>query len=523
MTAVILPPVKSPPARAVRTGVVTAVVCLALAAVVAAMSSLNVALPGIARATHASQTQLAWIIDAYSLVFASLLLPAGALGDRFGRRRALIAGLSVFGAASPVAMTARSAGELIGLRAVMGLGAALVMPATLSTITGTFASEQRTRAVSVWATVAGGAAVLGLLVSGTVLEVWSWPSVFALNVILAAAAIGGTIRFVPESADPDTPRLDISGAVLVVIGLVALVYSIIEAPSHGWLSARTLAGLAAGLAVLAGFAGWELRRRAPMMDPRVFTRPALAAGSLSIFVQFFALFGFIFIVLQYLQLIRGDSGLVSAVSMLPMAAAMLSTSRLAPALVARLGAPAVCTAGLALIAAALVILAQLTGTSGYWLLAVGLIPLGVGMGLAMTPATSNITSALPASQQGVASALNDLSREVGGAVGIAVLASILTAVYQSNLHLAHIPAAQAGSARSSVAAATRLGPAIAAQAHGAFADGMHLTLYIAAGIVLAGAITVGTLLRGRGRGRARRSAAATANVRLSSGWCRPAR
>ncbi|HEX2744306.1 MAG TPA: MFS transporter [Streptosporangiaceae bacterium] len=467
MTAAIYPTAKSPPARAVRPGVVTAVVCLAL--------------------------------DAYSLVFASLLLPAGAIGDRFGRRWVLIAGLSIFGAASAVAMTANSAGELIGLRAVMGLGAALVMPATLSTITGTFASEQRTRAVSIWAAVAGGAAVLGLLVSGAVLQVWSWPSVFALNVILAAAAIAGTIRFVPESADPDTPRLDISGAILAVIGLVALVYSIIEAPSEGWLSARTLAGLAAGLVVLVGFVGWELRRRAPMIDPRVFARPALAAGSLSIFVQFFALFGFIFIVLQYLQLIRGDSGLVSAVSMLPMAAAMLPTSRLAPALVDRLGARAVCTTGLALIAAALVILAQLTGTSGYWLLAVGLIPLGIGMGLAMTPATSNITSALPASQQGVASALNDLSREVGGAVGIAVLASILTAAYQSNLHLAHIPAAQAGSARSSVAVATRLGPAVAAQAHSAFTDGMHLALYIAAGIVLAAAITVGTLLRGRGR------------------------
>jgi fucose permease len=189
--------------------------------------------------------------------------------------------------------------------------------------------------------------------------------------------------------------------------------------------------------------------------------------------------------------------------MLPMAAAMLPTARLAPALVARLGARAVCTTGLALIAAALVILAQLTGTSGYWLLAVGLIPLGIGMGLAMTPATSNITPALPASQQGVASALNDLSREVGGAVGIAVLASILTAAYQSNLHLAHIPAAQADSARSSVAVATRLGPAVAAQAHSAFADGMHVALYIAAGIVLAAAITVGTLLPGR----ARRSAA----------------
>src|SRR5579875_1039572 len=477
MTAMTGPPVRSLPARAVRPGIVTAVVCLALAAVVAAMSSLNVALPGIARATHATQTQLAWIIDAYSLVFASLLLPAGAIGDRFGRRRALVAGLAVFAAASAAAMTAGSAGELIGLRAVMGLGAALVMPATLSTITGTFASDQRTRAVSVWAAVAGGAAVLGILASGLVLQAWSWPSVFALNVILAAAAIAGTIGFVPESADPDTPRLDIGGAVLAVTGL------------------------AAGLAVLAGFAGWELRRRVPMLNPRVFALPALAAGSLSIFVQFFALFGFIFIVLQYLQLIQGDSGLVSAVSMLPMAGAMLPASRLAPSLVARAGARVTCTAGLALIAAALVILARLTPASGYWPLAAGLIPLGAGMGLAMTPATSNITSALPASQQGVASALNDLSREVGGAVGIAVLASILTATYQSSLHLGRIPAAQIASARSSVAVATRLGPAVAAQARTAFADGMHLALYIAAGIVVAAAITVGTLLRDHSQAR----------------------
>jgi MFS family permease len=238
MNAAIPRPVKSPPAGTVRPGAVTAVDCLALAAVVAALSSLNVALPGIARATHASQTQLAWIIDAYSLVFASLLLPAGAIGDRYGRRLALITGLSIFGAGSAVAMTAQSANELIGLRAVIGLGAALVMPATLSTITGTFASEQRTRAVSVWAAVAGGAAVLGLLVSGIVLQVWSWPSAFGLNVVLAAAAIAGTLRFVPESADPAAPRLDIGGAILAVLGLVALVYSIIEAAAQGWLSAH---------------------------------------------------------------------------------------------------------------------------------------------------------------------------------------------------------------------------------------------------------------------------------------------
>src|SRR5579863_200254 len=269
MTSMTRPSVKSPAAGAVRSGAVTAVVCVALAAVSAAMASLNVAIPDIVRATHASQVQLSWVIDAYSLVFASLLLPAGAIGDRYGRRLALIAGLVIFGGASAVAMTAHSAAELIGLRAVMGLGAALVMPATLSTITGTFAAEQRTRAVSVWAAVAGGAAVLGLLVSGLVLEAWSWPSVFGLNVILAAAAVAGAIRFVPESADQDSPRLDLTGALLAVVGLVALVYSIIEAPSQGWGSARTLAGLAAGLGILAGFVAFERRRRAPMLDPRV--------------------------------------------------------------------------------------------------------------------------------------------------------------------------------------------------------------------------------------------------------------
>jgi Na+/melibiose symporter-like transporter len=279
--------------------------------------------------------------------------------------------------------------------------------------------------------------------------------------------------------------------------MVVLVYSIIEAPSHGWLSARTLAGLGGGIVVLAGFVLFEMRRRNPLLDPRVFARRGLSAGSLSIFVQFFAFFGFIFLVLQYLQLIRGDSGLVSAVSMLPMAAAMMPAARLAPALVARIGARATCTAGLVLMAAALVVLAQLTGTSSYWLVAVGLIPLGAGMGLAMTPATSGITSALPASQQGVGSAINDLSREVGGAVGIAVLASVLTSTYQSHLHLSqHLPAAEAGQARASVAVAAHLGGAVAAQAHTAFADGLHLALLIAAGIVAAAAIGVAALLRG---------------------------
>ena len=273
-------------------GVITAVVCLALAAVVAAMASLNVALPDIARDTHATQTQLLWVIDAYSLAFAALLLPAGALGDRYGRRVALMAGLVIFGGGSAVAMTASSATELIALRAVLGLGAALVMPATLSTITGTFPPAERTRAVSVWAAVAGGAAVLGLVASGALLAGLSWRSIFGLNVALSALALAGTLRFVPESADPDAPRLDVGGAVIAVLALVALVFSVIEAPTYGWLAARTVTGLGLAVVLVIAFVIWEMRQRNPLLDPRVFRERTLTAGTMSILVQFFAFYGY---------------------------------------------------------------------------------------------------------------------------------------------------------------------------------------------------------------------------------------
>lgn len=491
------PPATSP--RASHGAITLVVVCVALAAVVAAMSSLNVALPDIARSTHATQTQLEWVIDAYSLVFAALLLPAGAIGDRFGRRRALIIGLTVFGAGSALAMTAHSATELIILRAVLGLGASLVMPATLSTITGTFPPAQRTRAVSVWAAVAGSSAVLGLLCSGILLEFWSWRSVFALNVVLAVAAIIGTVRAVPESADDNAPRLDLVGAIIAVIGMVALVFSVVEAPDYGWASARTLIGITTGLVVLAGFVLWELTRSAPLLDPRIFRHRRLAAGTLSIFVQFLAFFGFIFVVLQYLQLVRGDTAIVSAVSMLPMAAAMMPTARLAPRLIARFSARTVCLTGLVLISAGLVILAQLEVSSGYgWLLA-GLVPLGVGMGAAMTPATTAITEALPASQQGVGSAINDLARELGGAVGIAVIGSTLTATYRNHLTLPGLPASVVGQARNSFAVAAHLGGRVATQASIAFTDGLRIALLVGAGFALLAAIAVALLLRREGR------------------------
>jgi MFS family permease len=267
------------------------VVMLALATVVAAVASLNVALPSIARDTHASQTQLSWVIDAYALPFAALLLLGGAIGDRYGRRRALIAGLAIFGAGSLAAMNVHDPSWLIAMRAVLGAGAALVMPATLSTITATFPPDQRAGAVGAWAGVAGASALVGVLASGLLLQAWSWRSVFGLNVTLAVVALVATVWVIPESADPEAGRLDVVGALLTTAGLGLATYSIIEAPTEGWSSARTLAGIAAGLVVLAGFVGWELRRPSPLLDPRLFAHRAFAAATLSITLQFFAFFG----------------------------------------------------------------------------------------------------------------------------------------------------------------------------------------------------------------------------------------
>ncbi|MFJ3789490.1 MFS transporter [Kitasatospora sp. NPDC090091] len=485
----------APGGPAGRHNLVLLVTCLALATVVAAMASLNVALPEIARATHGSQTELSWIIDAYSLVFAALLLPAGALGDRFGRRRALLVGLALFGAGSGLAALTTDATALIALRGLLGVGAALVMPATLSTITGTFPRAQRTRAVSVWAAVAGASAVVGLLASGTLLELWSWRSVFLLNVLLAVVALAGTVLVVPESADRDAPRLDVGGAVLAATGLGLLVYAVIEAPTRGWGDPLTLGGIAVGLAVLAGFVGWELRRRHPLLDPRLFRNRRFAAGSLSITCQFFAFFGYIFVIMQYLQLVRGDTALVAAVSVLPMALAMVPMSRLSPRLTDRFGARGPWVTGLVLIAAAMAAFGGLDADSPYALFAGGLLLLGAGAGLAMTPATTAITDALPQSLQNVGSAMNDLSRELGGALGIAVLGSVLGAGYRAGLDVTGLPPQVADAARSSLAAASHFGGPVAEHARAAFVDGMHVTLLTGAGAALLAAAAVAVLLR----------------------------
>src|SRR4051812_31306158 len=438
-----------------RRGAVLRVMCLSLMMVVAAVASLNVALPGIARDTGATQTQLQWIVDAYALAFAALLLPAGALGDRIGRRPVLLFGLGLYGGASFIALFASSASQLIALRGVMGVAAACVMPVTLSVITTVFPPEERGKAVGTWVGVAAGGGVLGLLASGVMLEWLSWPSVFGLNVVLAVLAFAGTLAVVPATRDATPPRLDPVGTLLSVAGLAAVIYGIIEAPEQGWTDVVTLATIGAGLAGLAAFVGWELHRAEPMLDPRNFLRRGFGAGSLSITVQFFAAFGFLFLALPYLQLVMGLSPLEASAALLPMALVVIPLSRVAPRIAARVGVRVAGAAGLGSMAVGLAIFATLDVDASYWHFLLGLLPFGAAMALAGAPATTAIVASLPREKQGVASAVNDVSRELGGALGIAVLGSVFNAAYRSSMAepTAGLPPAVAGHARASLAAA----------------------------------------------------------------------
>lgn len=485
-----------------RPGSTLAAVLLALATVVSAVASLNVAIPDIARDTGATNTQIAWIIDAYAVSFAALLLPGGALGDRIGRRRVLIGGLVLYALVAGSVVVLDQPVHLIVVRALLGVGAAVVMPATLSTITATFPAERRVNAVALWAGVAGASAILGLLTSGVVLEFWSWRAVFLLSTFLALAALVGVVLAVPESADPGAASKDPVGVALSVLGLTVVVYSLIEAPTHGWGAVRTWGGLLAGLAVLALFAAWEARTPRPLLAPRYFRQTPFLAGSISLTAQFFGFFGFIFLTLQYLQIVRGDSALVAALSMLPLPLGLMPAVRLAPRLMSRLGQARLVGVGLVLVAAALWVLGGSDAQTPYLVFAVALWVLGLGMGLAMPPATTAITDALPRAEQGVASAMNDLTRELGGALGIAVMSSVAAATYRDLLVLpAQVPASVAHVAEASFAVAAQLPEPIGALAREAFLSGMQDAMRVASvTVALTAVVVTALLLRSRGSG-----------------------
>lgn len=481
-----------------RRRLVLATVAVALMMVVSAVSGLNVALPSFATETGASQTQMQWVVDAYTVVFAGLLLFAGAVGDRFGRKGILLAGLAIFGSGAAVAALASDPTVVIACRAVMGVGAAFVMPTTLSVITTSFPPEERGQAVGLWVGVAGGGAVLGLFASGLLLQWFSWNSFFALNVILAVVAAAGTIAFVPTSVDEHPPALDGVSALLSLLAVSGVVFGIIEGPVSGWTSPWVLASLLVGVLALVGFVVRELRSDAPMLDPRLFRLRGFGTGSLSLTAQFFCAFGFFFIVMQYLQFVVGLSALGAAAALLPMPFVLIPLARKAPMLADRFGFRRVAAAGLVSIAVGFVVISTLEVEMSYPRFVVGLLFFASGMALAGTPATTAIVRSLPSSKQGVASAVNDTSRELGSALGIAVLGSALNQAYRDGVAdvASTLPPQVAEAVTSSIAFVTRVPAdqpqvaAVVAVAKQAFVDGVGTSVLVAAGVLVVVAVVV---------------------------------
>ncbi|MFN8026417.1 MAG: MFS transporter [Acidimicrobiia bacterium] len=425
-TARSAPPPATDAPPAVNRNLVLAVMCLALVMVVAGVSMLANALPSIAADLDASQSSQQWIVDSYALVLAALLLPAGALGDRFGRRGALLAGSAIFGVAAALSATAGSASELIVLRAAMGAGAALLMPGTLSTITSVFPPEERAKAVGIWAGFAGAGGTLGILASGALLEQFAWNSIFVVTAVLAGLVCLGVIFLVPSTKSEEHVALDPRGALISALGIGLLVLGIIEGPERGWTDPLTLAGLTFGVLFLVAFVIVELRTEKPLLDPRLFSHRGFATGSASLFLQFFAMFGFFFVSLQFLQLVLGYSTLEAALALLPMSLLILPISVAAGTLSERYGHKLVGGTGLAVSAVGFALFAMLGTGSGFWPFVATTLVIGAGAALAMTPATNAIVASLPRAKQGVASAVNDTARELGAAFGVAVLGAFNT-------------------------------------------------------------------------------------------------
>ena len=488
------------PAIYERRWAILGVLCLSLVLVVVGNSSLNVALPTLQEDLGASSTQLQWIVDAYSIVFAGLLLPAGALGDRFGRKGALQFGLGVVGIAAFFGTISHSPNQLIATRALMGVGAAFVMPATLSILANVFPPGERARAIAIWAGFSGAGAAIGPVLSGFLLGHFWWGSVFLVNVpIVIVALVAGAI-LVPTSKDPNHGRLDPIGALLSVVSLVALLYAIIEAPVKGWGSVSTIVGFVAFAAFAVGFVMWEKRSSHPMLPMEFFKNRRFSVGATTITLTFFCMFGLFFVLTQYLQFVLGFSPLKSGLATLPLAAMLIIFAPRSAGFVARWGQARVQAFGLTFVSIGMLVIASLSPDSSYWLVALGLVVMGIGMACTTAPATNAIISSVPLSKSGVGSAVNDTTREVGGALGIAVLGSIVSSAYRATMsdQVAGLPAAAASVAKDSVGGAFNvakdagpIGQHLNSVAATAFTDAMSTALVVSAGVAL---LTAGLVL-----------------------------
>ena len=471
---------------------------------------VNVALPTVVRELHASTTQLEWVVDAYNLVFAALVLAAGNLGDRVGRKGVLLAGLGVFGAATIAGGLGQSPGELIAARAVMGLGAALIFPATLSLLTNVFTERgERARAIGLWGATTGIGIALGPIVGGWLLERDGWQSVFFALAPIAALGLILVSLYVPSSRDPGAPRADRPGLALSTAAMAILIYTIIEAPNSGWVGIRSIAGFALAASLLVAFIAWERRAATPMLDVGLFRNLRFSAASGAVTISFFSLMGFIFLVTLYFQLLKGYAPFSTGIRLLPVATLTGITSALGTGLAVRSGTKLVVAAGLVSLAAGLAWTSTASASTTYLTIAGQMVLIGSGIGLTSAPATESIMGAVPRAKAGVGSAVNDATRILGGTLGVAVIGSIYASLYASRLANglgAHLPGPAAGAAKSSVGGALGAADQLAAGGHGdlattlrdaasaAFFHGFALACLVAAGVVIAGALVVLALL-----------------------------
>ena len=483
------------------------VLCLSLLIVFVGNSSLNVTIPTLSRQLHASNSQLQWVVAAYSLVFAGLLFTAGALGDRFGRKGALQLGLLGFLAGVALAAASTQMWQLIACRALMGGCAAFIMPSTLSILVNIFPADERAKAIGIWAGVTGGAGAIGPVASGWLLGHFWYGSVFLVNVPIIVTALILGVFLVPRSKDTDESQLDMVGAALSIVAISSLVYGLIQAPEAGWGSGKTLGAFALGIAVLVLFVWWERSRADPMLDMAYFRNPAFSTATSGMILVFMSMFGVMFLITQYFQLVLGYSALSSAVRFLPMAPIMIVVSPLTPRIVARLGHNRTVAAGMALVAVGFVLFSTLRVTTPYSYVLLCVLFLVSGIALTMSPMTAAIMSAVPPRRAGAGSAMNDATRELGAALGVAVLGSVAASRYGSRLMpaLARLGGSDQSAAKASLAAALQTAghqPAVARNAlvlaaKQAFVSGIHVAAFTGATLAAVASIMVLRYLPGQ--------------------------
>jgi EmrB/QacA subfamily drug resistance transporter len=466
---------------------------------------VNVALPTLVRELHASNSQLQWIVDAYNLVFAALLLACGSLSDRLGRKGMLIAGLLVFALASFAGGLTASASQLIVARCAMGVGAAMIFPATLSLISNVFTERaERARAIGLWGATAGIAIALGPIVGGWLLEHFSWTSIFFALAPVAALSAAFVAAWVPSSRDPAAGRIDWGGFALSTAAMALLVYTIIEAPGRGWSNAATLVGFACALGSLAAFVVWERRVQEPMLDVTLFANPRFTAASGAVTIAFFSLFGFIFLITQFFQFFKLYGPLSTGVHLLPVATCVGLGSVIGTKLAVRFSTKLTVAAGLVMMAGFYAWVSTGNASLSYGTIAIQMVIFGTGMGFTSAPATEAIMGVVPTAKAGVGSAVNDATRLLGGTLGVAIAGSIYASLYASRLAAllpAHLPSALGHGARESVGAALIVARQLAHAGHATLAANVHTAAssaffhgFSAANVVLAGVAGAGALL-----------------------------